>query len=230
MQNDEPTRRDFVASPLPQARRGKGSVRAAERATVEKNVLITTGGRNVMRRSSRRQKGRIPPSSSGPMRWPASVVREMAETPRRRGYSVLVPNPFYRVSRAPQFEDASAFSFGDTHSAPLTPLMDRSAANAAEIDAVAFVRWLTSSVRWTRPESRHARATAWAAPSSSERVALPNRVGTGAFHGGQGSSTRRTPASAAPKIGRACIWHRDQRRATQLDENEAEGSVRRVPD
>src|SRR6202040_2992354 len=53
-----------------------------------------------------------------PMRAIARRIASEAE-----GYSVLVPNPFYRVSKAP-FTDASAFNFQNAYDiAKLRPLM-----------------------------------------------------------------------------------------------------------
>src|SRR5580704_13724290 len=39
------------------------------------------------------------------------AMRDMGKRIAAEGYSVLVPNPFYRVAKAPQFEDAAAFDF-----------------------------------------------------------------------------------------------------------------------
>ena len=59
------------------------------------------------------------------------------------GYSVLVPNPFYRVSKAP-FTDASTFNFQNADDmAKLRPLMASvNAAGNAEKDATAYVAFL----------------------------------------------------------------------------------------
>jgi carboxymethylenebutenolidase len=59
------------------------------------------------------------------------------------GYSVLVPNPFYRVSKAP-FTDASAFNFQNADDvAKLRPLMASvNAPGNAEKDAGAYVAFL----------------------------------------------------------------------------------------
>jgi carboxymethylenebutenolidase len=59
------------------------------------------------------------------------------------GYSVLVPNPFYRVSKAP-FTDASNFNFQNADDmAKLRPLMASvNASGNAENDAAAYVAFL----------------------------------------------------------------------------------------
>ena len=71
-------------------------------------------------------------------------MREMAKRLAAEGYSVLVPNPFYRVAKAPVFENASNFNFNDPgQRGKLTPLTGSiNAAGAAERDAAAFITWL----------------------------------------------------------------------------------------
>ena len=86
--------------------------------------------------------------------WPDAFglrpsMREMARRLAGSGYSVLVPNPFYRVAKSPVFENASNFSFADqAQRAKLTPLMGSiGAEGAAERDSAAFIAWLDA-----RPE------------------------------------------------------------------------------
>src|SRR5579871_3757743 len=87
-------------------------------------------------------------SHPGVLIWPDAFglrpsMRDMAKRLAAEGYSVLVPNPFYRVSKAP-FTDASTFNFGNpADMATLQPLMGSvNAAGAAEKDAVAYVAFL----------------------------------------------------------------------------------------
>src|SRR5580692_11514119 len=64
----------------------------------------------------------------GVLIWPDAFglrpsMREMGKRIAAEGYSVLVPNPFYRISKAP-FTTASNFSFSNpADRAKLTPLM-----------------------------------------------------------------------------------------------------------
>src|SRR5262249_43213253 len=52
------------------------------------------------------------------------AFREMAKRLAAEGYSVLVPNPFYRVAKAPVFGDVSKFDFQNpTDRDKLGPLM-----------------------------------------------------------------------------------------------------------
>ena len=71
------------------------------------------------------------------------ALREMGRRLAAEGYSVLAPNPFYRVTKDPQFNTAT-FSFtNQADRAKLTPLMGSiNAEGAAEKDAVAFIAWL----------------------------------------------------------------------------------------
>src|SRR5438034_4053564 len=66
-------------------------------------------------------------SHAGVLLWPDAFglrpwTREMGRRLAGEGYSVLVPNPFYRVSKAP-FTDASGFNFQNADDmAKLRPL------------------------------------------------------------------------------------------------------------
>src|SRR5436305_14998663 len=80
----------------------------------------------------------------GVLIWPDAfglrpAMRDMGKRLAADGYSVLVPNPFYRVSKAP-FTDASGFNFQNpADMAKLRPLMASvNAPGNAEKDAVAY--------------------------------------------------------------------------------------------
>ena len=70
-------------------------------------------------------------SHPGVLIWPDAFglrpcMREMARRLAAEGYSVLVPNPFYRVAKAPVFSDISSFNFQNPDDrAKLRPLMAR---------------------------------------------------------------------------------------------------------
>jgi carboxymethylenebutenolidase len=207
MQNDDLTRRDFVTLTIAAGLgAAAGSELAAEQATVEKNVLITTENGTCDAAFITPAEGSHP----AVIIWPDAFglrpsMREMARRLAGQGYSVLVPNPFYRVSRAPQFEDASGFSFGDqAQRAKLTPLMGSiQAGGAAETDAAAFVRWLD-----TRPQVDKTKKIGTqgycmgGALVVRTAAAVPDRIGAGAsFHGGGLVTTNpNSPHLLAPKI------------------------------
>ena len=84
-------------------------------------------------------------SHPGVLIWPDAFglrpsMRDMGKRIAAEGYSVLVPNPFYRVAKAP-FTDASTFNFQNpADMAKLRPLMASvNAPGNAEKDAVAYV-------------------------------------------------------------------------------------------
>ncbi len=70
-------------------------------------------------------------------------MRDMAKRMAAEGYSVLVPNPYYRVSKPP-FSDASGFDFQDqVQRAKLQPLTaSLNGSGAVERDAQAYVAFL----------------------------------------------------------------------------------------
>src|SRR5579863_1808257 len=69
-------------------------------------------------------------------------MREMAKRLAAQGYSVLVPNPFYRMGKAPFWTDASTVDFGKER-AKIGPLMGSVTADGnAEKDAIAYIEFL----------------------------------------------------------------------------------------
>ncbi|PYU23246.1 MAG: dienelactone hydrolase, partial [Acidobacteria bacterium] len=72
------------------------------------------------------------------------VMRDIGKRIAAEGYSVLVPNPFYRVGKAPFFDTDKVSSFNfQTDMPKIQPLMASiNAPGAAEKDAVAFVAFL----------------------------------------------------------------------------------------
>jgi carboxymethylenebutenolidase len=142
--------------------------------------------------------------------WPDAFglrpsMRDMAKRLAAEGYAVLVPNPFYRVGRAPLFTDASNFNFADqAQRAKLTPLMASiNAAGAAEKDAAAFIAWLDTQKAVDRTLKIGAQGYCMGgALVFRTAAAVPDRVGAGAsFHGG-GLVTQNagSPHLLAPKI------------------------------
>ena len=80
-----------------------------------------------------------------------------------QGYSVLVPNPFYRMGKAPFFTDASTVDFAKDRG-KITPLMDSvNAPGHAEKDAVAYMAFLDAKSRSTNRRRSARKVIAWAA-------------------------------------------------------------------
>jgi carboxymethylenebutenolidase len=133
------------------------------------------------------------------------AMRDMARRLAAQGYSVLVPNPFYRVSRAPQFETAATLDFSDQ--AVLTQVRSLmasiSAPGRAEKDAHAYVAFLDAQREVDRTKKIGTQGYCMGGPLVVRTAAAePGRIGAGAsFHGG-GLVTDKpdSPHLLAPRI------------------------------
>ena len=132
-------------------------------------------------------------------------MRAMGRRLAADGYAVLVPNPFYRIGKAPFYETAANVDFNDKATfAKVGPLMGSiGAPGAAEKDAVEFVKFLDA-----QPEVDKARKIGTqgycmgGALVLRTAAAVPARIGAGAsFHGG-GLVTDKpdAPYTLAPRI------------------------------
>jgi len=142
--------------------------------------------------------------------WPDAFglrpsMRDIGKRIAAEGYSVLVPNPFYRVAKAPVFQDPQSFDFQNpADMAKLRPLMGSiGAAGAAEKDATAFVAFLDAQPQVAKAKKFGTQGYCMGGPLVVRTAgALPNRIGAGAsFHGG-GLVTNApdSPHLLAPKI------------------------------
>jgi carboxymethylenebutenolidase len=120
------------------------------------------------------------------------------------GYSVLVPNPFYRMSRAP-FTDGSKFDFKNpADMAKIMPLMASvNAPGNAEKDATAYVAFLDAQKEVNKAKKIGSQGYCMGGALVMRTAAqLPDRIGAGAsFHGG-GLVTDKpdSPHLLAPEI------------------------------
>src|SRR5258706_15786067 len=148
-------------------------------------------------------------SYPGVLIWPDAFglrpsMRTIGRNIAAEGYSVLVPNPFYRVSKAP-FTDASNFNFQNPDDmAKLRPLMASvNAAGNAEKDAAAYVAFLDGQKEANKAKKIGTQGYCMGgALVVRTAAALPDRIGAGAsFHGG-GLVTDQpsSPHLLAPKI------------------------------
>jgi carboxymethylenebutenolidase len=148
-------------------------------------------------------------SHPGVLIWPDAfglrpAMRAMGRRIAAEGYSVVVPNPFYRVSKAP-FTDASNFNFQNPDDmAKLRPLMASvNAPGNAEKDATAYVAFLDAQKQVKTKKKIGAQGYCMGgALVVRTAAALPDRIGAGAsFHGG-GLVTDKSdsPHLLAPKI------------------------------
>ena len=206
MESDNITRRDFVKTTAAAGFAVAAGTTLGAQQVVETNVEIRTPDGTC--------DGAFihPATGSHPavVIWPDAFglrpsMRDLAKRLATEGYSVLVPNPFYRVAKAPVFEDVSNFNFGDpAQRSKLTPLMGSiNAEDAAERDAAAFIAWLDAQGQVDRNKKVGTQGYCMGgALVVRTAAAASNRVGAGAsFHGGGlVTPNPNSPHLLAPKI------------------------------
>ena len=126
----------------------------------------------------------------GVLIWPDAfglrpAMREMGKRLAAEGYSVLVPNPFYRSAKAPVF-DMPSFSFqNEANMTALRKLMAGvHAPGATETDAVAFIAFF----------------------DAQPQVNTAKRIGTQGYCMG-GALALRTAAASPDRVGAAASFH-----------------------
>jgi carboxymethylenebutenolidase len=130
-------------------------------------------------------------------------MRDMGKRLAAQGYSVLVPNPFYRMGKAPFFTDASTVDFGKDIG-KIRPLMESvNAPGHAEMDAVAYIDFLDAQKQVNKSKKIGTQGYCMGGPLVMKTCAVKaDRVGAGgSFHGG-GLVTDKpdSPHLLAPKI------------------------------
>ena len=207
MSYDEITRRDFVSMTVVAGVAAAAAPDAAAQAkVVETDVTIKTADGSCDAAFFHPATGSYP----AVIVWPDAFglrpsMRDIGRRLAAAGYSVLVPNPFYRVAKAPVFESAANFNFGDpAQRSKLTPLMGSiSADGAAERDAGAFVAWLDQQPQVDRTKQMGTQGYCMGGPLVMRTVASQAaRLGAGAsFHGGGlVTANPNSPHLLAPKI------------------------------
>jgi carboxymethylenebutenolidase len=109
-----------------------------------------------------------------------AMGRRLAES----GYSVLVPNPFYRARRAPVVPEGASFE-DDATRQTLMSLMGTLTPEVQVTDAKAYVGYLSSQPAVDRKRKMGTAGYCMGGPMSMRTAAtFPDRVGAGAsFHG-----------------------------------------------
>jgi len=204
MSNDELTRRDFVTMTVAASLAAAAGSDVTAQQVVEKNVEIKTPDGACDAAFIHPANGAHP----AVIIWPDAFglrpsMRDMAKRLAAGGYSVLVPNPFYRVAKSPIWEDASKVDF-QTERPKITPLMGSIQADGTvERDAPAFVAWLDMQKEVDRNKKIGTQGYCMGGGLVVRTAAaVPSRIGAGAsFHGG-GLVTDRpnSPHLLAPKI------------------------------
>ena len=204
MSNDELTRRDFVTLTVAAGLAAAAGSDVTAQQVVEKNVEIKTPDGTCDAAFIHPASGAHP----AVIIWPDAFglrpsMRDMAKRLAAGGYSVLVPNPFYRVAKSPVYEDASKVDF-QTERPKITPLIGSIQADGTvERDAPTFVAWLDMQKEVDRNKKIGTQGYCMGGGLVVRTAAaVPNRIGAGAsFHGG-GLVTDRpnSPHLLAPKI------------------------------
>ena len=199
------SRRDFVALSTAGLMAVTGKASAAAKV-VEENVEIKTADGTCDAAFIHPASGSHP----GVVIWTDAFglrpsFREMAKRLAGEGYSVLVPNPFYRVAKAPVFEDVANFNFQNpTDRAKLGPLMGSiNAPGAAEKDATAFIEFLDKQKSVNKSKKIGTQGYCMGGPLVVRTAAaVADRVGAGgSFHGGGlVADNANSPHLLAPKI------------------------------
>jgi carboxymethylenebutenolidase len=125
-------------------------------------------------------------TGAGVIMWPDAfglrpAFRQMATRLAESGYAVLVPNPFYRVKKAPTAEKGYA-----TPIAEVRPLMAGLNETTHTTDAKAFIAWLDRQTSVSKTRKIGVQGYCMGGPMSFRTAAaVPDRVGAVAsFHGG----------------------------------------------
>ena len=207
MNDNDMTRRDFVSMTLAAGLTAAAGTNAdAQQKLTETDVTIKTEDGTCDAAFIHPANG----AHAAVIIWPDAFglrpsMREMARRLASDGYSVLVPNPFYRVAKAPVFESAANFNFSDpAQRSKLAPLMGSiGGPGAAEKDAMAFVAWLDMQKAVDRTKKIGTQGYCMGgALVVRTAAAVPNRIGAGAsFHGGGlVTANPNSPHLLAPKI------------------------------
>jgi carboxymethylenebutenolidase len=203
----ELSRREFVAISIGAGiAAAGGTASAADMAVTEKNVEIKTPDGTCDAAFIHPTTGSHP----AVLIWPDAFglresMRDIGKRVAAQGYAVLVPNPFYRVKKAPAIDDPSSFSFQNpADMAKLQPLMGSiNAPGAAEKDATAFVAWLDQQSQVNKAKKVGTQGYCMGGPLVVRTAAtVPDRIGAGAsFHGGGlVTNNPNSPHLLAPKI------------------------------
>jgi len=200
------SRRDFVALSL------AGGLAAAARSASCKELQVTETNVDVKTPDGSCDAVFIHPtkgSHPGVLVWHDSpglrpVMRDLGKRIAAEGYSVLVPNLFYRAARAPVFD--SSFDYAkkpaDREKYRQT-VASFFAPGAAERDAVAYVAFLDTQRQVNKKKKigthGYCLGGAYVIKAAAE---LPDRIGAGAsFHGGFLVTDKpNSPHLLAPKI------------------------------
>lgn len=243
--NDRPdpaadlSRRDFVALSVAGGLAVATGPAQAALPVVETEVTIATPDGSCDAAFIHPATGSYP----GVLIWPDAfglrpAMRAIGRRLAAEGYAVLVPNPFYRVAKAPMYESAANVDFADPATRQkLGPLMGSvNAAGAAEKDAMAYVAFLDAQPQVDKAKKIGTQGYCMGGALVVRSAAtVPGRIGAGAsFHGG-GLVTDKpeSPHLLAPRIGGRMYFgvamNDDQRQPDAKDKLKEAFAAARVP-
>ena len=200
------SRRDFVALSVATGLAAAAHSAGATLPIAESEIAIETAEGSCDAAFIHPASGAHP----GVLIWPDAfglrpAMREIGRRLAGEGFAVLVPNPFYRVAKAPVYESAANVDFADPATrAKLGPLMASvNAPGNAEKDAVLYVAFLDAQPQVDRSRKIGSQGYCMGgALVMRTAAALPDRIGAAAsFHGG-GLVTDKadSPHLLAPRI------------------------------
>src|SRR5438105_8377914 len=202
----DPSRRDFIALSVAAGLAAATGSTFAAQPVVETDVTIKTPDGTCDAAFIHPQTGSHP----GVLIWTDAfglrpAMRDIGKRIAAEGYSVLIPDPFYRIAKAPVFDSASSFNLqNEADMAKLRPLMASvNASGVAEKDAVAYIAFLDAQPQVNKTKKIGTQGYCMGGPLVVKTAAaVANRIGAGAsFHGG-GLVTANpdSPHLLAPKI------------------------------
>jgi carboxymethylenebutenolidase len=204
---DDRSRREFVAqSAAAGLAAATGSISAAQSKLVEEEVEIKTADGICDAAFIHPASGSHP----GVLIWTDAfglrpAFREFGKRLAADGYSVLVPNPFYRSAKAPLYGDVSSIDFQNeaTRAKMMGFMGPVTADGAAESDAKSYIAFLSAHKQVNQSKQFGTQGYCMGGPLVMRiAAAFPDQIGAGgSFHGG-GLVTDKpnSPHLLAPKI------------------------------
>ena len=202
---DDLSRRDFVSLTVAAGVVAATGELSAQLQVVEKDVTLKTADGTCDAVFIHPTTG----THAGVLIWPDAfglrpTLRDMGKRLAADGYAVLIPNPFYRLAKAPLPFGPANFNFGNAEDrAKLTPLMGSvTAPGAAERDAQAYIAFLDAQPQVNKARKIGTQGYCMGGPLIVRTAATSERIGAAAsFHGG-GLVTKEptSPHLLLPKV------------------------------
>jgi carboxymethylenebutenolidase len=181
------SRREFTALSLAAGVTAATRASAAAEDMVDTDVVVTTASGSC-------EAALIHPKGKG--QWPGAILfvdifglrptmRDMAKRLAANGYTVLVPNPYYRTTKAPGLPSTLDFSSPEDR-AKIAKVRDPLTDQAVMSDTTAYVKFLDSQAMVNKKAKIGVFGYCMGGPMTMQAAAAnPTRVGAGAsFHGG----------------------------------------------